>query len=140
MAGSLSVLGIAAGLIGLVTLAPELAGPPEQVPEPASGYVIPRAPDGQFYVEGKADGAAVRFMVDPGADRVLIAGVDAARLGLKAGPGFSEVVLPRLSVGPHQLTQVAAVIAPDLPVSLLGRSFLSRLAGAGIEDGKMVLR
>jgi aspartyl protease family protein len=142
MAGSLSVLGIVAGLIGLAALVPA----PDSAVDPAApgahspGFEIPRAADGQFYADAKVGHVPIRFLVDPGADRVLIAGPDAARLGLPVRPGFTPVTLPRLVLGPHQARQVSAVIAPDLPVSLLGRSFLSRLHAAEAEGGRMILR
>ena len=133
-------MGIAAGLIGLAALLPDL-GSSLPRPEIASGgYAVARAPDGQYYANGKAGGASVRFLIDPGSDRVLIAGADAARMGLEVGPGFTPIILPRLAIGPHERRQVPAVVAPDLPVSLLGRSFLSRLESAGVENGRMVLR
>ncbi len=134
------MLGIAAGLIGLATVLPDLGSSSASPSAASGGYAIARAPDGQYYTDGRAGGATLRFLVDPGSDRVLIAGADAERMGLEVGPGFTPIVLPRLAVGPHERTQVAAVIAPDLPVSLLGRSFLSRLDGAAVEDGRMVLR
>jgi aspartyl protease family protein len=134
------LFGIAAGLIGLATLVPDLDTPSSNPPADSGGYAIARAPDGQYYTDGRTGGATLRFLVDPRSDRVLIAGADAKRMGLKVGPGFTPVILPRLAIGPHERTQVAATIAPDLPVSLLGRSFLSRLEGAAIEHGRMVLR
>ncbi len=134
------MLGIAAGLIGLATFLPDLGSPSPNPAAASAGYAVARAPDGQYYADGRAGGAALRFLVDPGSDRVLIAGADAERMGLRVGPGFTFIVLPRLSIGPHERADVAAVIAPDLPVSLLGRSFLSRLEGAAVEDGRMVLR
>jgi len=143
MAGSIPLLWIAAGLIGLATVAPQI----EQAvdgghsrAEAGGGYAIPRAGDGQFYVEGRAGDVAVRFLVDQGSDTVLLAGSDAARMGLAARPGFVPVTLPRLAVGPHELRDVQAIVAPDLPVSLLGRSFLDRLAAAEVQRDRMVLR
>jgi len=141
MAGSVPLLVAAAGLIGLLTVAPELERAVEGGRAEASeGHSLKRAPDGQFYTEGSAGGVPVRFLVDPGSDMVLIAGPDAARLGIARQEGFAPVTLPRLAVGPHELTQVRAVIAPDLPVSLLGRSFLDRLAAAEVDGDRMILR
>jgi aspartyl protease family protein len=141
MAGSASLLWVAAGLVGLVTVAPEL----DRALEPggtshSSGFAIPRAPDGQFYTEAKAGDVPLRLLVDPGAETVLLSGEDAARMGLEVTPGFTPVTLPVIAVGPYEVQRVEAVIAPDLPVSLLGRSFLSRLAAVDVERERMVLR
>ncbi|HEY0115388.1 MAG TPA: retroviral-like aspartic protease family protein [Allosphingosinicella sp.] len=141
MAGSASLLWVAAGLVGLVTVAPEL----DRALEPggashSTGFAIARAPDGQFYTEAKAGDVPLRLLVDPGAETVLLSGEDAARMGLEVKPGFTPVTLPAIAVGPYEVQRVEAVIAPDLPVSLLGRSFLSRLAAVDVERERMVLR
>jgi aspartyl protease family protein len=128
-------------VVGLITVAPELdqALEPSSQPEQPGRFVIDRAPDGQFYTQGQAGGETIRLMVDPGAEQVLLSAGDAERLGFKSGEGFTRITLPALSVGPVHASQVVAVIAPDLPVSLLGRSFLSRME---VEVGpeRMVLR
>lgn len=136
------MLWILAGLVGLVTVAPGLdqAIEPGSAAESDGGFVIPRAPDGQFYTEARAGEQALRLMVDPGAEQVLISGTDAEQMGLEVKPGFTPVTLPKLAVGPFEVKQVEAVIAPDLPVSLLGRSYLSRLARLDVESERMVLR
>jgi aspartyl protease family protein len=142
MAGSASLLWVVAGIVGLITVAPELDGamaPASEAPE-AAGFAIERARDGQFYTDAMAGSASIRMMVDPGADRVLLAAVDAQRLGFEVTPTFTPVVIADLAVGPHRFKDVAAVIAPDLPVSLLGRSFLSRLPRVKIQRDNMVLR
>ncbi len=143
MAGSIPLLWIAAGLIGLVSVAPqieEVVDASASGAEAADGFSIPRAGDGQFYTEGRAGEITLRFLVDEGSDTVLLAGPDAARLGIAAGPGVEPVTIKRLAVGPHEFTDVQAVVAPDLPVSLLGRSFLDRLGGADVRGDRMVLR
>lgn len=142
MAGSASLLWVLAGFAGLATVAPRLdeAIEPKSASEAASGFSIERAPDGQFYAEGAVGSVAVRLMVDQGADKVLLAKDDAERLGFEVKPGFTAITLPALSVGPHRLRDVEAVIAPDLPVSLLGRSFLARLSGVEVRRDRLTLR
>jgi aspartyl protease family protein len=138
MAGSGALTWIAAGLIGLATVAPGL----EQLGEPAApsqeGAAIARAPDGQFYTDASISGVQLRMLVDPGADRVLLTPEDARRIGLHPGAGFAAVTLPLVSVGGIEAREVEAVIAPDLPVSLLGRSYL-RHANAKIDGDRLTL-
>ena len=141
MAGSASLLWVVAGLAGLLTVAPELDRAIEPATAPAGGgFTIDRSPDGQFYTQAHAGGAALRLMVDPGAEQVLLSAPDAERLGLEVRPGFTPLTLPVLTVGPFQLQQVEAAIAPDLPVSLLGRSYLSRVGSWDVQGMRMVLR
>ena len=142
MAGSGSLLWYAAGLVGLISLTPALdqaAPAPESKAVVAGGFTILRAPDGQFYTDVNIGAERVRMLVDPGASTVLLTPDDAARLGIAAGDGFTPVTLPTLALGPIGAASVDAVVAPDLPVSLLGRSFLDKVA-VSVDSERMVLR
>jgi predicted aspartyl protease len=137
MAGSSALLWVAAAVVGLATVAPELdqavSVDPAEMP---GGFAIPRGPDGQFYVEGKVGEIPVRFLVDPNLEEVVISGTDAERLGVVEG----QVSLPAIAVGPTVQQGVTARIAPAMPVSLLGRAYLSRLAVAQVQGDRLVLR
>lgn len=53
--------------------------------------VIPRSPDGHFYVKGEINGEPLRFMVDTGASMVVVSDAFADRAGLQGGvPGRSS--------------------------------------------------
>lgn len=137
------MLWIACGLVGLATVAPrveDLVEAPRPQAVAADEVAIPRAPDGQFYADIRIGDVMIQVLVDAGAEHMLLAGDDARRLGLPGGAGFAPVVLPRVAIGSLAKEQVAAVIAPDLPVSLLGRSYLSRLSAVAIEPDRMILR
>ena len=139
MAGSASFLWVAAGLIGLVSVAPSIEQAASEAPaEPAlAGAAIPRAPDGQFYIEAKVGEFPVRFLVDGGTESVVLAGPDAERLGL----GSSDTAeLANLSIGSRAIANVPAWIARGVPVSLIGRSYLSRVVGAEFTRDRLVLR
>ena len=117
--------------------------------------VLTRAADGHYYAPGNADGAALRFLVDTGATVVALTESDAELLGHYLNPGELTVVgrgvsgevrgkaimIDRLSVGDISADKVPAVIIPEgLPVSLLGQSFLSRVAHVTISDNRMTLK
>ena len=52
--------------------------------------VIPRSPDGHFYVKGEINGEPLRFMVDTGASMVVVSDAFAERAGRRAVPGPSS--------------------------------------------------
>lgn len=108
----------------------------------ASAVVILRA-DGQghFITSGTVNGSSMRFVVDTGATLVSLSAADAVRAGIqyrKGVPGTAltangptqvwRVKLDTLQIGEITLHEVdAAVHAVDLPVALLGMSFLNRM-------------
>ncbi len=122
---------------------------------PASRALTIRASaGGHFLIKADVDGADIRFMVDTGATEVMLTPEDAARIGfdlrarhftrqfntaggvVRAAP----VTLRRLRVGQLVLRDVEAwVNEAPLSVSLLGMSFLKRLDGYEVEDGKLIL-
>lgn len=117
--------------------------------------VLPRGGDGHYYAPGDADGVSLRFLVDTGASVVALTQIDAERLGYYLNSGELTVVgrgvsgevrgkaimLKRLSIGSISADNVPAVIIPEgLPVSLLGQSFLSRIAHVTIADNQMTLK
>ena len=96
---------------------------------------------GHFVTTGTVNGSSMRFVVDTGATLVSLGAADAARAGLdyrKGEPGMAmtangvaqvwRVKLTSLQVGDITLHDVdAAVHAQDLPLGLLGMSFLNRM-------------
>ena len=117
--------------------------------------VLTRSADGHYYAPGNADGAALRFLVDTGATVVALTQSDAELLGYFLNPGEltvvghavngevrgKSIVIKRLSIGDIAAENVPAVIIPDgLRVSLLGQSFLSRVAHVTISDNRMTLK
>lgn len=109
---------------------------------------------GDFVVDGRIDGVAVRFVVDTGASEVVLSRADAARIGIDPdslaytrafttanGTVFGAPVrLARLSVGGVALADVRATVTRgDLETSLLGMSFLGRLGGFAVRDRVLTL-
>jgi aspartyl protease family protein len=101
-----------------------------------------KSPDGLFYVTGMIKGVPIRFLVDTGANLVVLTPEDARRIGLaptQAGaPGDIEtaggpsqidrVTLDKVSVAGREFGGIdAAVMHNGLKVSLLGQNLLSKL-------------
>lgn len=96
---------------------------------------------GHFHTDGMINGASIRFVVDTGATLIAIGAGDAARAGIDwrrgkpitvmtaNGPAQSwRVKLGKVRVGEIVLSDVdAAVMSHDMPVALLGMSFLNRM-------------
>jgi aspartyl protease family protein len=117
--------------------------------------VIPRSPDGHFYVDARVGAATVHFMVDTGASIVALNRSDAQAAGVQFGQGdftatgetaggripMRPVTLPSVTVGSLSASQVeAAVVDGDMGVSLLGQSWLRRVGTVTIEGDRMILR
>ena len=96
---------------------------------------------GHFMTSGNINGASVRFIVDTGASLISLGASDARRIGVdvsKGQPGrtqtangvvgMTQVKLDTVRVGDIVLNSVdASILANDMPVVLLGMSFLNRM-------------
>jgi len=96
---------------------------------------------GHFYATGNINGTSVRFLVDTGASLVSLGASDARRIGIDASRGqrgitntangqavVSRVKLDTVRVGEIVLNNVDAVVhQQDMPIALLGMSFLNRM-------------
>ncbi len=96
---------------------------------------------GHFFVTGNINGTTVRFIVDTGASMISLGSGDARRIGLDASKGeqglvntangqtrVSRVKLDTVRIGEIVLNNVDALVHQnDLPVALLGMSFLNRM-------------
>jgi aspartyl protease family protein len=106
-----------------------------------SGKVVLMADaQGHFYTVGTINGASIRFLVDTGATMIALGANDARRLGLDLNKGqkghaqtangtimVSRVTLDTVSIGGITLHNVdAAIQQSDMPMALLGMSFLNR--------------
>ncbi|MFQ5783573.1 MAG: TIGR02281 family clan AA aspartic protease [Alphaproteobacteria bacterium] len=116
---------------------------------------IRAGPGGHFVVDARVNGTRVRFLVDTGASTVALTPGDARRLGLHpARSAFSEryrtpggdvrgapVTLDSIRIGALRRDDVrATVMAAPLRMSLLGMSFLNRLEGYRVQNGRLILR
>ena len=116
---------------------------------------VTRSADGGFYILGEINGAPVRFVIDTGANGVLLSPADAKRAGMDVdelkyaspaetanGVGFyAPIILPQLTVGEMKLSSVpAAVNKAPMSSSLLGMAFLRQLDDVEIHGDTLTLR
>lgn len=115
------------------------------VSQPAAGAAqeVKLAADarGHFVTQGAINGQVVRFLVDTGATMVSLGAADATRIGIdwrQGQPGVAQtangqarawkVRLDTVRVGEIVVHGVDGIVhEADLPVALLGMSFLSRM-------------
>lgn len=111
---------------------------------------------GHFYIDPSLDGQPVRMVVDTGASVVALTYEDAERMGARLSPrdftikmstanGIVEgapLSIGEIRVGDLTIRNVEAVVLPKgrLEISLLGMSFLKRLSGFNISQGRLNLR
>lgn len=111
-------------------------------PPPGTQIVIPAGPGGHFTAAGAINGKPVRFMVDTGATAIALSQAEANRIGLewqRGRPGTTQtaggpvpvnfVNLTSVRIGDVEVNNVGAVVIPaELPMVLLGNTFLSRFS------------
>jgi aspartyl protease family protein len=118
-------------------------------------YVVEAGRGGHYVIDAVVNGAPITFLVDTGASDIVLTMEDAERLGfhprtLRFTQRFATangevrgapVVLREIRIGQFSLFDVAASVneAP-LGVSLLGMSFLERLNGYQVDNGRLILR
>ena len=122
---------------------------------PVTGAItLARANDGHFYADASVNGAPVRFIVDTGATTIALSKTDARNAGIaftdadftgtaRSAGGVvrvKPVMLDRVAIGTSESRGVdAAIVDGDLPVSLLGQSYLKRFGNLRITGDTMVL-
>lgn len=115
-----------------------------------------RGPDGQFVLGGTVGKGRVSFVLDTGASTVVLRAEDAVRLGIPVrtlaydipvstanGHAMTAAVtLPEVRIGAIAEADVEALVARAgvLHQSLLGMSFLNRLASFTFSNDRLVMR
>jgi aspartyl protease family protein len=111
-------------------------------PADSGTIVLPMGSGGHFGGPGTINGRAVQFLVDTGATSVALSQAEANRIGLdwkRGTPGMTNTAngsvpihainLTSVRLGSVELANVAAIVLPaEMPMVLLGNSFLSRFA------------
>ena len=129
---------------------------PLSIPSQSRQAVAQRAADGQFYFETAVAGTGIRMMFDTGASLIALRAEDAVRAGIAVNAldysivistanGTSRaapVTLSLVRVGDIVRRDVAAMVLKPgrLGISLLGQSFMSKLAGYRYEKGELILQ
>jgi aspartyl protease family protein len=122
--------------------APARLGAGDAAPGAGSTIVLPMGAGGHFGATGSINGQSVSFLVDTGATSVALSQAEANRIGLdwkRGRPGLSQTAngtvpvysinLTAVRLGDVEISNVAAVVVPsDMPVVLLGNSFLNRFS------------
>jgi aspartyl protease family protein len=127
----------------------------EPVVGPDRELIVPQDESGAFVVVGRVNGQRVRFLVDTGASDTVLSPEDARRLGIDVGAlrydhqaesanglvGGARFTADSLQVGPIRL-QGFPMYVNQAPMhgSLLGLSFLNRLAAFEVRDHKLILK
>lgn len=118
-----------------------------------SKIVLTADAQGHFYTTGTINGASIRFVVDTGASMISLGASDAKRMGLDFAKGergvtmtangqsvVSKVQLNTVRVGDVTMNNVdALILQTEMPVALLGMSFLNRMEMMR-EGDKMTLK
>lgn len=126
------------------------------IPDKNGGEVrLEREGDSHFYATTIINGARVRMMVDSGASIIALNRRDAEAIGIDVDSlpeaGSANTAGGVVPIRPVELNSVdvdgltvvgvqAAVIDADMPTSLLGQSYLSRLQSVEVEGDVMTLR
>jgi aspartyl protease family protein len=113
------------------------------------------SPDTAYRIDANVDGKAVRFLVDTGASDIVFTIDDATRLGLQPSQldfrdrimtanglvRAATVTLDQMRIGPITVRGLTAMVSDgDQAESVLGMSFLAKLAEVTIKDGALTIR
>lgn len=142
---------LAAALAGGIAPAGGVAPSGHAPPQPA--LRIAQASDGLFRVTLPVGGAAVRFVIDTGANIVVLTPQDAARIGarplapggqrLRTAAGDTAMVETRIDglvIAGRRLGPVRAVIAAGASASLLGQNVLGQIESVTLRGDRLELR
>ncbi len=114
---------------------------------------IRRSGDGHFWANAEVNGRAIRFMIDSGASVTTLSATAARSAGVEPSDNFGVMVdtangtvimqrgtIARFRIGPIERTDLAAHIAPNDMISVIGMNFLSSLRGWSVDGDTLVLR
>jgi aspartyl protease family protein len=137
-----------------LALGRRIADGESQVVQEGRELRIRQADDGHFWVDGKLNGKAVRFLVDSGATTTSISADTARRAGIERNSSFKTVVqtanglvavdrgrADRLDIGTIERRDLAVHISEAFgDTNVLGMNFLSSLSSWGVQGKWLVLK
>jgi len=120
---------------------------------PSNSLVYAVNQQGHVILDAAVNGAAVRMLVDTGASLVVLtreaavaAGIHPSelvfdqRVSTANGPArMARVMLREIRLGQLSINDVPAAVLEHLNISLLGMSFLTRLQGYEMRDGRLTI-
>lgn len=123
---------------------------PEASPDPA---VIRRDSSGRFSLDAKVNGNDARFLVDTGADVVVLTVATAQNSGIPVDTAsFQPIVqtasgegkgakytVQELEVAGRSFRNVDVVVVEGLETNLLGQTLITKLGGVSVDGDSMVL-
>lgn len=147
---------IIVGTVAVVGMWPNLRQniAPTQTVASSGDIVVPRAPDGHFYLTLSINDQGVRFVVDTGASEMVLTTADAARVGINVGEldylGRANTANGQVRIARVRLDEVvlegitdrnfrATVNEGEMRESLLGMTYLSKFSRIAIEGNMLVL-
>lgn len=116
--------------------------------------IVPRSPDGHYYIAAEVNGAPVQFVLDTGATTLVLTRADADAAGLspetlnftsRAMTANGEVRtapvrLDSVTIGPATDQNISAVVnGGEMSQSLLGMTYLQRWGKIEITGGELTL-
>lgn len=153
-AATLGLMGFVSPGGGEMPLRPEPVGadaPAAPAASPVTRAVKGR--DGLFYVTARVNGTPIRFVVDTGANVVVLTDRDARRAGVTPGRGSQQLetaaggstmswaTIDEVELAGQTLTRTkAAIVADGLKMSLLGQNALSQMESVTLRRGQLELR
>ena len=126
----------------------------ERIVQAGTSLRIRKSDDGHFWVTGRANGEAVRFLIDSGATTTSLSQDTARRLGARIDPGLPVMVdtangmvraqpgrIEKLTVGTIERRDLAVQVSPAFgDMNVLGMNFLSSLTSWGVQGQWLVLQ
>lgn len=113
-------------------------------------------PRGHFLVQSMVDGQRIQMLVDTGASAVALSHEDAIKAGIRVDSSdftipvntangvtqAAPVRIAEIQLGEITVREVEALVARPgvMKVSLLGMTFLKRLGGFEVTQGRLILR
>lgn len=141
--------------VGRRTVAVLLPGVAVETGERGS-VMVAKSRDGHFRVRARVNGAPIRLIVDTGASSVVLTDYDARAAGIDTNALIYDVrvstangattaaaaVIEALTIGEITEKRVTALVAKpgQLEGSLLGNSFLDRLASFTVQGDRLIFR
>lgn len=144
------------GAVAVIGIWPEIKNTltPQQSYVGDTTVVLPKSPDGHYYMTLAVNGVPVDFVIDTGASQVVLSRQDAAKIGIdlenlaylgtantaNGTVRTAAVRLDTVQLGQISDQQVRAVVnGGEISGSLLGMTYLGKFDSITIKDNELIL-